>query len=416
MALISYSFSIAAHFGGKYDPDAFYAELQASPVLTIRVERIDQSGDSVDIWFRGILPQTEQDHLGILISLHTGEPLPAVIQQVHLDTKTTSDNRLRVAIEKSDASAVTFYSIDFTERRTWVEDCVEVANELATNTGDNLTYQLANPFVIDTFHGRLDSEDFDHEEHRVEVRVDGVLVEEQDPHEKQHHVSGPEPGDYVVGHDAGQIIFHVARDPTAEVRVKYCYENGSTFTVKPMTGKRLSIDKVEVQFASNIEITDSTDFVTFGYVGSTDGDPGFVPELNGMTIPSSVFASDAEIGALAPLRRRMELHSPELLNRALTPTDRLPLRIKRYKTMRNFLDDASKAYPGYPALGGDSWRGMQSGVYIFNWDYVNGLQLDDSLGLLIKLRLQHNIPFGGDYGTATFYCSSEDEVDDDADA
>ncbi len=411
MALISYSFSLSAHFGGKYDSDAFFSELQASPVLTTILERIDRTGDNIDLWFRNVLTQTEQDHIGVLISLHTGDPLPESVQTVHLDTKTTADNRLRVAIEKSDASAVTFYSIDFTKRRTWTEDCVSVVEELATDTGDNRTFQLANLFVIDTFHGRLDSEDFDYQNHRVSVSVDGVIAEEQDPHEKQHHTSGPEPGDFVVAHDLGQIIFHEAQTPGAEVRVTYCYATGSTFTVAPKSGKRLSINKVEVQFADNIELTDSTDFVTFGYVGGVDS-PGFTPELNGVTIPSSEFADDAAIGALAPLRRRMERHSPELLNKPLIATDRLPLRIKRYKTMRNYLDDASKAYPGYPALGGNSWRGIQSGVYVFNWDYVNGLQLDESMGLLIKLRLQHDIPFGGDYGTATFYCSSEDEVDD----
>jgi hypothetical protein len=53
---------------------------------------------------------------------------------------------------------------------------------------------------------------------------------------------------------------------------------------------------------------------------------------------------------------------------------------------------------------------MQTPVIICCWDYVGATVLQSSVGLEIWLSLENDIPFGGDFATATFYCSSSVEA------
>jgi len=279
----------------------------------------------------------------------------------------TADGRPRIAVEKPDSSKVTLYSHDWTNPTTWYEESTRVVEETATDGGDQLTYSLANVNVIDTYHGFITQEDFlvdaSDNSYRAVVTVNDVAKTEQDPHVG----SG---GDYTINYSAGTVTFLSALSGSDVVKVTYHYAGSSLVTIKPAAGTDLLIDFVEVQFSADVGLTDNVTFQARGFVDV------FAPQLTPDPYPP---------GTLIPLKN--------------------PLI---YKGMRDFLNDGVRAFPKYPAgLGGASWRGLPSDIYIFDWDYVRSTRLHSEYGMEVQVCLQHNVPFTGSYATASFYCSSE---------
>jgi len=277
----------------------------------------------------------------------------------------TVDGRPRLALEKSDTSKKTIISHDWSDPTTWTESAVRVVGETATDEGAHTSYALAHTNIIDTYHGKVNQEDFllDSGAHsyRVTVEVNDVAKAEQDP----HYAAG---GDYVINYPAGKVVFLAPLAPSDVVKVTYHYATSSTFTVKPDAGKALKLEFAEVQFSDDIEITDSVVFQPYGFVDV------FAPQL----MP------------VVPSGTKIPLGAPVI-----------------YKTITDFQNDAVRAYPVYPAFGGSGWRGSHRPLIIMDWDYVSSTLLRSDYGMEIRLALQHNTPFIGWYATATFYCLSE---------
>jgi hypothetical protein len=275
----------------------------------------------------------------------------------------TSDGRARQVIEKSETGSTTLYSFDWADKTTWYEKSSLITNEVAGDSGDHLTYALSHTFIIDTYHGLFTNEDFVKDatgnSFRVTVKVNDVAKTEQDP----HIGSG---GDYLINYKDGKIIFLSALDPSDTVKVTYHYAGSSVFTIKPLPGKKLVIDVSEVQFSEDVEILDTVIFQAYGL--------------------ADVFAPQLPSGTLIPLGNPV-----------------------KYKSISDYQNDALKAYPSYPPLGGSGWRGMPQGVYVFDWDYLRGKVLSSAAGMEIRISLEHDIPFEGFYATATFYCAVENE-------
>jgi len=282
----------------------------------------------------------------------------------HLDART-------VLVEKPKSTSVTLFSHDWSDKTTWREAAVRVVDEVATDSGDHLTYGLAHTFLVDNFHGKMTGEDYlkdaDGNSLRVAVKVNDVAKTEQDP----HYASG---GDYIVDYDAGTVTFLSALDPADVVKVTYHYATTSVFTVAPAAGKTLVVDFVEVQFSADIELTDSVVFQPYGYVIA------FAPQLAQSN------------GGPYPDLTKIPLGDPLI-----------------YKTMTDYQNDAVRAYPKYPALGGGGWRGAPQEILVMDWDYLRAKPLVSSAGMELRIFLQHDVPFGGWYATATFYCGVENE-------
>jgi hypothetical protein len=78
--------------------------------------------------------------------------------------------------------------------------------------------------------------------------------------------------------------------------------------------------------------------------------------------------------------------------------------------MLDFQAESNGAMPVIPAIGGPSWRGIRHPIIVFPWDYAALLTLSSAAGMEIRIKLLHDVPFGGEFGTATLYCLSEDET------
>jgi hypothetical protein len=293
---------------------------------------------------------------------HTHQP-----QDVKLINKVTSDNILRVALDKADTNRQTFITHNWADKTTWYTSAVRVVDEVATNSGDNQQYTLANPCVIDTYHGKITQEDFladsDGYSYRVAVKVNDVAKTEQDP----HYGTG---GDYTVDYVDGYIDFLSALNPADEVKVTYHYATNSKFYVRPRPGKMVKIDVVEIQFSEDIGITDTVSHQAYGNVEA------FAPQLSPSPYPA---------GTPIPLDN---------------PT--------KFKTLQDYMNDAIKSYPKYPALSASTWRGITSPSIVMDWDYRAAIVLHDTMGMYIEVSLDHDEPFTGTYATATFYCKEED--------
>jgi len=278
----------------------------------------------------------------------------------------TQDGRIRIAVEKSNVSRKTLYSHDWTDPTTWYEQSVRVVEEVATDSGNHVRYVLSNFNVIDNYHGKISEEDFltdsDGYSYRVVVKVNDTQKTEQDP----HYGTG---GDYTIDYDDGYIDFLSALDAEDEVKVTYHYENGSRFTIKPTSGKCLDLSLAEIQFSTDVELMDTILFATYGLADVFA--PGYYPP-----------------GTMIPLTNPV-----------------------KYKTMRDFYNDAVRAYPKIAALGGAGWRGCNFDTVVLDWDYVSAVRLHGAYGMEIRVSLEHDEPVQGTFATATFYCMSVDAGD-----
>ena len=91
------------------------------------------------------------------------------------------------------------------------------------------------------------------------------------------------------------------------------------------------------------------------------------------------------------------------------PTNTLiPLTRTVYKCMQDFYNESNGALPTLPALGGEGWRGAPE-VVVLSWNYAALLNLHSSMGMEVRIYLEHHTPFTGTYATATVYGLSEDE-------
>lgn len=274
-----------------------------------------------------------------------------------------ADGRLRVSAEKTNQSRTTIYSPNWCDKTTWYQSSMYIGGETVSLNDTDGYYHLEHAYVIDSYHGKITTEDFlkdsNGHNYRVSVMVDGYAKTEQDP----HYGAG---GDYLVDYTNGVIMPLSWMPVDADtVVVKYHYAASSAFTIMPAAGKQLLINMAECQFSTDIVMTDTVNFQVYGYAGV------FAPQLG---YPFNTL---------------------------------IPLTDFKYKTINDLYNDACKSYPQYPPLGGRGWRGMSIPTTVLDWDYVSATTLNSLYGMQIVVSLDHNAAFGGTYATVTFYCTSE---------
>jgi hypothetical protein len=357
----------------KVAPDRLTQEIRDSAIITA-LDYITTAGDLCAIVFKDALSAGDVTILDGIVATHSGEPLPEDIPApVQLYTgigepvPSGANNIPVFATVKSDTTKATIYSFDWTDKTTWYPESVRVVAEVPGDLGAG-AYQLAHTDAIDTYHGNITGEDFLLDaggfSYRVAITVDGVAQVEQNP----ALGSG---GDFTVNYYTGVVQFLAGHEPApgAVVLVTYHYATTSKFIIKPLPGRILTVDNVECQFSEDVIFADSISFQPMG--------------------PWEVFAPGAGLppGTMIPLGNPV-----------------------RYKGMKDIFNDATRAYPKYPPLGGPSWRGSQTPTIVCCWDYIGATVLQSSLGIEIWLALDNNIEFGGDFATCTFYCTSSPEA------
>lgn len=261
--------------------------------------------------------------------------------------------RIRVSSEprKSGSQAV-IVSHNWCDPCTWYTESERLDGYALSDSGNSLRFCSGIANWIDLSHGRLHREDLVAAAYLPKVYVDG--------YEKTERAAWSDSGgDFEIDYESGQVVFFESQAGKT-VTADFSYENGSMCLIAPSAGKKLWVEKSEVQFSDDVELRDTTHFQPWAY------NPYDPPNKVPVKVPTS------------------------------------------YKNVRDFVDEANGTYPQIPAFGGAT-RGLACAHFVFPFNYLSVKELCSSLGLEIRVWLEGDTPFGGTFATATFYCTSFDE-------
>lgn len=266
--------------------------------------------------------------------------------------ETDDNDRLRVSMEPRMAgSSLIVVTHNWCDPTTWYTQSEREIGEQLDGDILGFVYDSQNTNWIDMTHGKIYREDLISAPYLPVVKVDGVQKTERAPWAS----SG---GDFSIDYADGSVTFfesQLGKTVTAD----YSHANGSLFIVAPEAGKRLWVEYSEVQFSKDIDVKSHTYFQPWAYNPSNP--PEKIPVANPTT----------------------------------------------YKTLDNYIEEANGTYPIIPAMGGT--RGFSQDRLTFPFNYATIKELKASLGVEIRVWLEGDVAYGGEYGTATFYCTSYEE-------
>ncbi|RLC88631.1 MAG: hypothetical protein DRJ03_01795 [Chloroflexi bacterium] len=351
MAAMKYTYSIAEDFPNQLvSPDRLTLEIQESAIVTA-LDFIGTSGDVCDIWFKDALTAGDQTILDSIVAAHSGEILPDVAQTVIIDEPKSPSGIPRNEPQPREGSSLVVVTHNWCDPTTWFGDSERVTAETLT-TSDDIVFDSVNDHWIDLTHGKFYGEDKVNAPYLPKVYVDNVQAQERTP----WAATG---GDFEINYTTGKVTFFTAQTGKT-VTADYNHENGSTFYVRPAGGKVLVIENSEVQFSKNLAMNDTINFQPWAY--------------NPADLPNKVPVGAATV----------------------------------YKTIRDFVDEARGVYPVVPVIGGLA-RGLSNEHVVFPYNYKTVKELVASFGVEIRVWLSENAVFGGEFATATFYCTSKSE-------
>jgi len=257
------------------------------------------------------------------------------------------------------AQSITLNSHDWSDRTTWYQRSVAVADETMTDSGDGLLFNSSNAWWINIDSDRLtydynlvserDGTFSDHAMRRVVVKIDGVVATPVT--------------DYSINFAAGTVTFTGSQTGNV-VTVSYYHNDGVTrrseWLLSPPTGTAYLLNYIEIQFSKAvvfttnilIELWAGADLSTYADFSQTDYDLGYGQNKS------------------------------------------------RYRGIKDFLNICTnRASQIIPACGG-----LAQDTIVFPFDYLIQAQIKSSQGTVIALSLENDTPYtGAELATVTFY-------------
>lgn len=271
-----------------------------------------------------------------------------------------------VTSEPRVGTEVIYGTHNFSDKTTWFGQSIRVVGEEATDDGAGTTWSLVHDFVIDLTHGKI----FDENQYVLDQQTENsgdphgyaVVVKVNDVTKTMRAPFATSGGDYEVNYIAGKIVFFASQAGNT-VTVDYSYADGSAFIIKPDPDHNIDIEKAKAAWSDNFVMNDSVLFEVWG--------------------SAAVFAPLLEL----PLGTK------------------IPIQTTEYKTLTQLTAEASEYVPfAIPATGG-SPRGLSYPQHIIEFRYGTIRRLLSAAGIELHIRLANNTPMGGEYTTATFYCT-----------
>jgi hypothetical protein len=284
---------------------------------------------------------------------------------LRLQPPRNSDQLPLISSEPRIGTEVIYATHNYCDPTTWFGDSVRVEDEAATDDGDGLSWSLANGMLIDLTHGKIFDEDayiLDQQianqgsphGYAVVVHVNGVL-------KTQRAAFAPSGGDYTVAYGDGKIVF-AASQAGNTVLVSYSYENGSTFYIVPDVDTDVDIEKAKAAWSANFVMNDSVQFQVWGYAAV------FAPQLG------------------------------------LPEGTKIPIQTTTYKTLAQLTAEASGFVPSAIPAAGGTVRGLAQPQHVVEFRYGTIRRLLSAYGIELRVKLEDDMPMGGDFTVATFYC------------
>jgi len=362
----AYTKSMAIDFSGSIVPSYLKKEIQQSPDIYHAVSRIMLVGDVVSIVFKDALDAVEVVALSAVIAAHTGIKLDTT-PMVKIEGNVKAESVATVGSRKN------FVSHNFTDKTTWYTDAARVVDEVITDSGDGLTFNTIHKPIVSATRGKIFGEhaisDAEDHSYALACTVDGAAVSEKDKH--------TDVGNYSVDYANGKVTFDVSQ-AGKQVKLTYHKVQSSRFTIKPTSGKKITLKNVETQFSQDYNLTDTIIF-----------QPRAIVEL---VAPAMAVSN----GGPVPDGTLIDIASPTI-----------------YNTEDDFIRESNGAFPVIfkstnPDAAGN-WRMNKKDRQGYPWEYAAGIILSSSLGMQIDIYLEHDTPYGGEEATATLYGLSEDE-------
>lgn len=225
-------------------------------------------------------------------------------------------------------------SHDFSNQTSWYTESTRVSGETLSGSGTG-PYTSAHDNWIDLTSGLVPREDEILSTYAAKIYDNGSEV-----------TSG-----ITVDYAAGTVTFDSA--PTGPVTADYSYEDGSTWTLAPESGKVMSLEHAELDFTLDV----SFNIVYF------------------------------EIWAYNPA----DLPNKMMVEQVI------------YKGMKDILKIANDVQV-VPAIGEITEQTLRA---VF--DYASTIDLKDSLGMELRIRTKDDAVMTGEFGSITLYTVSKDE-------
>lgn len=352
-----YTYSKATDFGGSILLSNLFDEIEASSITTqINKTLTVVNGDTVDIWFKAALSAGEKTTLdndaspaGGLIAAHDSAP-PNPPNLVDLNNaQIDADGTLVTSVIPPSGSETIKISHNFCDKTTWYTDSARVTGGSCTEVSGTV-FDMPDSNIIDMTHGKVYDENGRVAEvghgYAVKVYVDGVEKTEDEPFGGTTH-------DYSLNYTTGRITFAVSQTGKT-VTADYSKAQGSKYCVIPDAGKKVQIERAEVQFSSDFDMKD-----TFRFRVVTD--------IGGGTYIDVVPSQD-------------------------------------YKTLLNIIQEAYGTFPEMKAMGG-STRGIGVTYYNFPFHYSRRRDITSTPALEVWVELENDQVCLGEHASVTFHCS-----------
>lgn len=159
---------------------------------------------------------------------------------------------------------------------------------------------------------------------------------------------------FTVDYDNGNVVFDSS--PSGAVTCDYWYATDSYWCIKPDPGKILGLEHAELNFSKDVMMSGAVSFEIWVY------NPADLP-------------------------------------------NKIPYQTIKYKNMKDIINAANLGQGYIPAMGG-----LQNDILVFPFNYATVKPLTYSSGAELRVKIDGDIPFSGEWATATFYVLSEDEI------
>lgn len=340
-------------FSKLCDSERLRYEINTSSIVTA-LEKIETKSTpaTTDVYFKDSLSTEDDTTLSALVTSHVAVPLPDMeIKTVKLDEVKTSSGIPKVSVYEPEGPSATICSHNFADKCSWYQGAVQVTGgSLTSSDGFNFLSALNKTHWIDLEHGRVYDEDnimaAAANTYKVKVYVDGVLKAETT--------------DYTLDYVLGKVTFLTAQ--TGVVTANYWYADKSWYRIGPKSGKILSIKAAEVQFSKGTTL--SSPFIF---------EPWFVDHPTYGTVALSALG--------------------------------IPGQQIVYKNAKDFISACNEGQGLIPA-----WGELTLDVHVFPFNYARPKPLKFSDHVEIRVFCKNHEPCGGEYATATFYVTIDNET------
>lgn len=325
----------------RLEADIRYCEQKGYGRIMVALSHMnwDFSAEVVDIWFQGNLSTSDQEVLIRVVENHTGEPITPV-QKVKLDEKKGHSGALLVEPAPVIGEGFEIASHNLCDPTTWYTSAVQVLDHTLVDQGDAKTFRSAN---ADYQANWIDAS-------HGKILRENLIRAQYAPHITVNGVTQTEnsmfvqDGDYSIDYATGTVTFN-EEQVGQTVWADFWHATTSEWILAPQPGTVLVIKDSETQFSEDLLWNDAIVYdVSFG----------------GQVV-----------------------------------------RTSEYRSIMQMMMEARGAHPAVPSVGGPG--GIPSPMHGFPFIYAAATPLPSSMLAQIKVRLAHDIPFGGSHSSITFY-------------